>query len=118
MAIWTTESSRKSDNVDLANNPIETEKNPLKWYKNNQHNFPLSTKIYLKYASIPVTSVPSECVFNIAGMTYEDRPLLKPEKAEKSVVLSDYYRRKDGKENFVLCQQCKPARYNTMCMGH
>ena len=67
---------------------------------------------------MPVTSVPSERVFNMAGMTYEDRPLLKPEKAENSVILSDYYRRKDSKENYTLCQECKPAKYKILCRGH
>ena len=93
-------------------------KNPLKWYRENKDQYPFATKIYIKYASIQATSVPSERVFNIASMTFDDRPNLLPEKAEISVVLSDYYRRKDGKDKFTLCQDCKPARYKVMCMGH
>ena len=51
-------------------------------------------------------------------MTFDDRPALLPEKAEKCVVLSDYFRRKDGTEKFTLCQECKPAQYKVNCMGH
>ena len=102
----------------IKNEPIEQEKNPLKWFREHKRQYPLATRIYLKYASIQATSVPSERVFNIASMTFDDRPLLLPEKAEKSVILSDYYRRKDGENNYTLCQICKPARYQIMCMGH
>ena len=83
----------------IENNPIDAEKNPLKWYKNNEQNYPFATKLYLKYASIPVTSVPSE-------------------KVEKSVILSDFYRKKVSKDSFVLCQECKPAKYKILCKGH
>ena len=86
----------------IKNEPIEQEKNPLKWFREHKSQYPLATRIYLKYASIQATSVPSERVFNIASMTFDDCPLLLPEKAEKTVILSDYYRRKDGKNNYTL----------------
>ena len=97
--------------------PIEQERNPLKWYWEHRNEFPLSTKLYIKYASVQATSVPSERVFNIASMTYDDRPLLLPEKAEKTVVVNDYYRSRDNDANFTLCHHCQPARYKIMCLN-
>ena len=60
-------------------------------------------------------------MFNIAGMTFDDRPFLKPEKAEKSeksVVLSDLYCKKESKDSFGLCPECKPAKYKILYRGH
>ena len=95
--------------------PIDQERNPLKWYKEHKDEFPLSTSLYIRYASVQATSVPSERVFNVASMLYDDRPSLLAEKAEKSVVLHDYYHGKDDDSNWRLCSQCKPARYKIMC---
>ena len=72
-------------------NNIDQERNPLKWFSENRDQFPLVTKLFVKYASIQATSVPSERLFNIASMVFDDRPSLLPEKAEKSVLLNDYY---------------------------
>ena len=38
--------------------PIDEERNPLKWYKEHKDEFPLTTSVYIRLASIQATSVP------------------------------------------------------------
>ncbi|KAK6169740.1 hypothetical protein SNE40_020731 [Patella caerulea] len=41
--------------------------NPLEWWRKNNANYPILSKLAMKYLSIPATSLPSERVFSTAG---------------------------------------------------
>jgi hypothetical protein len=41
--------------------------NPLEWWRNNQQNFPILSRIVKRYLSIPATSVECERIFSKAG---------------------------------------------------
>ena len=62
-----------------------------------------------------VTSVPSERVFNVAGMTYEDRPLLKPEKAENSVIFQTITEGKILRKT-ILCAKSANLPNTKLCV--
>lgn len=66
--------------VDRTDNPV--------WWKENEINFPLLTKLAKKYLSAPATSVYLERLFSEAGNIYEEtRSRLLPRNAEKLLFL-------------------------------
>ena len=64
--------------------------NPLKWWNNRKHTYPLITKLVKKMFSIVATSVPSERLFSCAGnVISERRSCLLPENADKLIFLHE-----------------------------
>ena len=41
--------------------------NPLIWWRDNEEYFPRLSQLSRKYLCTPITSVPSECAFRVAG---------------------------------------------------
>jgi len=64
--------------------------NPLEWWRLKQQQYPLSAKVALRLLAIPATSVPSERVFSIAGITIaKERSKLNPANAGDLVFIHD-----------------------------
>lgn len=51
----------------LAEDLLNIDENPLKWWKNIRFRFPVLSKHAKKFLCIPATSVPSERLFSAAG---------------------------------------------------
>jgi hypothetical protein len=63
---------------------------PLDWWCVKQSQFPLLSKLAVKYLAIPATSAPSERVFSTAGITIaSERAKLDPKGAGDLVFLHD-----------------------------
>jgi hypothetical protein len=63
---------------------------PLEWWRLKQTQFPLLSKLAVKYLAIPATSAPSERVFSTAGLTIaSERAKLDPKGAGDLVFLHD-----------------------------
>ena len=63
---------------------------PLEWWRLKQSQFPLLSKLAVKYLAIPATSAPSERVFSTAGLTIaSERAKLDPKGAGDLVFLHD-----------------------------
>ena len=68
---------------------IETDCNPLLWWKNNCIYFPLLAVLARKYLCIPATSVPSERIFSKGGIIVNLlRNRLKPQHVNNLMFLS------------------------------
>ncbi|XP_069800972.1 E3 SUMO-protein ligase ZBED1-like [Dendropsophus ebraccatus] len=68
---------------------LDSEKNPLEWWRRHSVNFPLLSKVAKKYLCIPATSSSSERVFSSGGNIVTClRSSLKPEKVNMLVFLS------------------------------
>ena len=62
--------------------------NPLKWWRKNEHRYPVLSKVARKYLGIPASSVPCERLFSSAGrIISKQRALLKPDTAEMMIYL-------------------------------
>lgn len=71
-------------------NPDGSFTNPLDWWRVKHHQFPLLSKLAIKYLAIPATSAPSERVFSTAGITIaNERAKLDPKDAGDLVFLHD-----------------------------
>lgn len=68
---------------------IDSNANPLSWWRDNQSRFPLLSKVARKYMCICATSTPSERVFSAAGnIVTPMRSSLKPHKVNMLVFLA------------------------------
>lgn len=69
---------------------IDSEEDPLRWWKLHQINFPRLSKLAQKYLCIPATSSPSERVFSTGGNVVTcQRSCLKPEMVDMLVFLAE-----------------------------
>jgi len=68
---------------------IDSNANPLSWWRDNQSRYPLLSKVARKYMCICATSTPSERVFSAAGnIVTPMRSSLKPHKVNMLVFLA------------------------------
>ena len=66
---------------------IERKEDPLKWWKENQDDFPRLQKIAQKYLCIPGSSVPSKRPFSKARiLVSERRNRIKPKNVDTNVI--------------------------------
>ena len=73
----------------LKERPIDREEHPLEWWKENQHRFPLVSRVAKRYLTIPIMSTPAERVFSTAGLTVTRlRSCLTPEHVNMLVYLN------------------------------
>ena len=63
---------------------------PLEWWKENQHKFPLLAKLARSYLAVQATSAPSERVFSIASRVISKlRTQMNPKVAEQLLFLNE-----------------------------
>lgn len=68
---------------------IDTDRNPLLWWKDHEIHYPSLAKLARIYLSIPSTSTPSERVFSDNGnIVTQKRNCLSPDNVNKLVFLS------------------------------
>ena len=68
---------------------FDTDQSPLEWWKKEESQFPILSKLARKYLCICATSVASERVFSTAGYIGSNlRSCLKPEKIDKLTFLA------------------------------
>ncbi|KAK7898521.1 hypothetical protein WMY93_019374 [Mugilogobius chulae] len=68
---------------------VDSEMNPLEWWKIHEVNFPKVSQLAQKYLCIPATSAPSERVFSTGGNIVTcQRAALKPDKVDKLIFLA------------------------------
>ncbi len=68
---------------------VDSEENPLFWWKEHAKQFPALSKLAQKYLCIPATSSPSERVFSTGGNIVTClRTSLKPESVDRLVFLA------------------------------
>ncbi len=73
----------------LQEESIDSNANPLFWWRDNQSRYPLLSKVARKYMCICATSTPSERVFSVAGnIVTPMRSSLKPHKVNMLVFLA------------------------------
>ena len=71
-----------------AEHVADLDSNPLKWWNDRKHTYPLITKLVQKMFSIVATSVPSEQLLSCSGnIISERRSCLLPENADKLIFL-------------------------------
>ncbi|KAK3525164.1 hypothetical protein QTP86_019545, partial [Hemibagrus guttatus] len=76
-------------NSYLLSPSIDSEEDPLKWWRFHQINFPRMSRVAQKYLCIPTTSSPSERVFSTGGNVVTcHRSCLKPEMVDMLVFLA------------------------------
>ena len=101
--------------------PIETFRNPLKFWRENQNSFPLLAKYVKHNAHFQATSVSSERVFNKDSLIYDQRRTsLLAERSETLTLLQDFYTRREDDDKFKLCSECGGNRnkYKIHCRIH
>ena len=101
--------------------PLDIDKNPLKWYRENEHQFPLLAKYVRNNAHFQATSVSSERVFNKDHLIYEShRSCILPERSETLTIIQDFYTRREDSSKFELCHDCEGSRtrYKIQCQYH
>lgn len=75
-------------------------KAPLKWWKMNEHRFRRLAKLAKRYLCIMATSVPSERVFSVAGLTVtKTRAKLDPALVDEIIFLNKLYHQRCLKEH-------------------
>ena len=52
---------------------MSNEKDPIRWWGENQNAFPLLSKLARQYLAYPPSSVASERLFSEAGQIYDER---------------------------------------------
>lgn len=68
---------------------LDTESDPLEWWKLNESGYPGLAKVAKKYLVVPATSAPSERLFSKSGkIVNELRASLKPDKVEMLTFLA------------------------------
>lgn len=68
---------------------VDSDTDPLEWWKKHQANFPRLSSLAKKYLSIPATSAPSERVFSVGGgIVTCNRACLKPEVVDRLIFLA------------------------------
>lgn len=68
---------------------VDPDDDPLKWWKENRKKYPLLSRVCKKYLAIPDTSSPSERLFSRAGnITTPLRNCLKPDKVDILIFLA------------------------------
>lgn len=73
----------------LQEEPLDSNGDPLAWWRDNEARFPLLSKVARKYMCICATSTPSERVFSAAGNIVTTlRSSLKPHKVNMLVFLA------------------------------
>ncbi|KAE8575740.1 hypothetical protein XENTR_v10003928 [Xenopus tropicalis] len=73
----------------LQTTEVESDADPLKWWRCYQANFPRVAKLAQQYLCIPATSAPSERVFSTGGNIVTcHRAALKPETVDRLVFLA------------------------------
>jgi hypothetical protein len=121
----------KSDMLryESMNGPFETERkqassnnsnsyvfNPLVWWGQNTHKFPLLSRIAKQILVIPASSAESERHFSTAGkLTRKDRANLSAETVEASVLLAQALKKTDQFINVKLINSLKLFCYLTNC---
>ncbi|RXN16177.1 zinc finger BED domain-containing 1-like protein [Labeo rohita] len=76
-------------NSYLLNPTIDSEEDPLLWWKQHRINFPRLSRLAQKYLCIPATSSPSERVFSTGGNVVTcQHSCLKPEMVDMLVFLA------------------------------
>lgn len=67
---------------------ISVDSNPLKWWKDNEHQYPHLSKLAKRYLAVQATSVASERVFSTAGdIVTAQRAALSPENVDILIFL-------------------------------
>ena len=54
----------------IAENELDSEEDPLKWWREHEEKYPILSQVSKKYLAIPATSSPSERLFSRAGNSY------------------------------------------------
>ena len=73
-----------------AEHVAELDSNPLEWWNNRKHTYPLISKLVQKMFSMVATSVASERLFSCSGNVISDRrSCLLPENADKLIFLHE-----------------------------
>ena len=77
-----------------AERTADLDSDPLKWWNDRKHTYPLITKLVQKTFSMVATSVPSERLFSSSGnIITEKRSCLLPENADKLIFLHENIRK-------------------------
>lgn len=70
---------------------LDSEGNPLSWWKERASTFPILSKVAARLLFIPATSVPCERLFSLAGhICNKKRSALSSEKLEELVLLNNW----------------------------
>ena len=68
--------------------PLETNSNPLEWWKNKMKTYPIIANVARRYLGIPASSASVERLFSVAGLTIsDDRGRLSAEHASQLIFL-------------------------------
>ncbi|XDV17019.1 hypothetical protein PO909_016474 [Leuciscus waleckii] len=101
---------------------IDSEEDPLQWWKLHQINFPRLSKLAKKYLCFPATSSPSERVFSTGGNVVTcQRSCLKPEMVDMMVsfgnmfqIHTEYFKIGEKNQEIVIGFFC-PYRTALVC---
>lgn len=89
MTTFSSAASAVKQYVDLPY--LDRKRNPLEFWEEKKHLFPLLYKMACKYLCIPATSVPSERLFSKAGLLCNMRwNRLAPKKVDLILFLNSY----------------------------
>lgn len=101
--------------------PIDTFRNPLKFYRENEKDFPYLSRYIKNNSHFQPTSVASERIFNKDSLIYSSRrSSLAAEVSESLTLLQDYLSRREDDRRWKLCSDCpgNRTRYNIQCNNH